>query len=502
MLRFTRENFIYKIFIFISLLFCPIVAIAPLGSWILLVLAAISYFLFYKDISKKTFFKDIPLVILIAFFWIIISTIYIGKNLSLLEKVLHLIFLILSGVVVSNTKIENLHFKKITLIFSMSFIVSILLIIIDTKFNLGLKLWLSKNFDFSNFENLFELKYWIGLNDFREKYFGVIKSYNQTTYSRGVVGLTALTLPLFTLCYFFNLKLLGYIIIIFSISLSLYTFNYTVLFCCIAAIFFGLIFYFKKELFKKYFLYFLGLYFLSSPFILGKLDYKNFSGYESILLQKRDSIFFKYCKHRFWHEEFLYIEKGRILIDCTKNDNQKNENLRSNDLFDNISRIEKIKLFIQSKTYNFASEKIHRLIIWSFVKEKVLERPILGHGFFASRFIVNETKQTVNLTNYELIPLHPHNNILQIWLELGIVGLIIFFILIRTFLKRIYEFSNINNKVSAIAMISFLQIFFIGQISFGIWQSWWISIILINLILYKFAFKCFKLHVSQSNSSD
>ena len=207
MLRFTRENFIYKIFIFISLLFCPIVAIAPLGSWILLVLAAISYFLFYKDISKKTFFKDIPLVILIAFFWIIISTIYIGKNLSLLEKVLHLIFLILSGVIVSNTKIENLHFKKITLIFSMSFIVSILLIIIDTKFNLGLKLWLSKNFDFSNFENLFELKYWIGLNDFREKYFGVIKSYNQTTYSRGVVGLTALTLPLFTLCYFFKLKL-------------------------------------------------------------------------------------------------------------------------------------------------------------------------------------------------------------------------------------------------------------------------------------------------------
>ena len=198
----------------------------------------------------------------------------------------------------------------------------------------------------------------------------------------------------------------------------------------------------------------------------------------------------------------MYIEKGRILIDCTKNDNQKNENLRSNDLFDNISRIEKIKLFIQSKTYNFASEKIHRLIIWSFVKEKVLERPILGHGFFASRFIVNETKQTVNLTNYELIPLHPHNNILQIWLDLGIVGLIIFFILIRTFLKRIYDFSNINNKVSAIAMISFLQIFFIGQISFGIWQSWWISIILINLILYKFAFKCFKLHVSQSNSSD
>ena len=111
-------------------------------------------------------------------------------------------------------------------------------------------------------------------------------------------------------------------------------------------------------------------------------------------------------------------------------------------------------------------------------------------------------KQTENMTNYELIPLHPHNNILQIWLELGIVGLTIFFILIRTFFKRIYEFSHINNKVSAIAMISFLQIFFIGHISYGIWQSWWISIILINLILYKFTFKCFKFHESQSNSSD
>ena len=41
MLQSSKENFIYKTFIVISLLICPIVVIAPLGSWIPLVIAAI-----------------------------------------------------------------------------------------------------------------------------------------------------------------------------------------------------------------------------------------------------------------------------------------------------------------------------------------------------------------------------------------------------------------------------------------------------------------------------
>ena len=44
-------------------------------------------------------------------------------------------------------------------------------------------------------------------------------------------------------------------------------------------------------------------------------------------------------------------------------------------------------------------------------------------------------------------------------------------------------------SVATIAFITFFQVFTIGQISFGFWQSWWLAIILITLILYKYVFK-------------
>ena len=56
MLQTKKENFIYRTFIVISLLICPIVAIAPLGSWIPLAIAAISCCLFNKSIYKKKIF--------------------------------------------------------------------------------------------------------------------------------------------------------------------------------------------------------------------------------------------------------------------------------------------------------------------------------------------------------------------------------------------------------------------------------------------------------------
>ena len=96
--------------------------------------------------------------------------------------------------------------KKIIAVFSISFILSAILIIVDSKINLGLKLWLSKNFDFSNFKSFYELKDWTSFSDFRKNNFNQIISYNNTAYSRGIIGLSLLVLPLFLLCFFYNLK--------------------------------------------------------------------------------------------------------------------------------------------------------------------------------------------------------------------------------------------------------------------------------------------------------
>ena len=86
------------------------------------------------------------------------------------------------------------------------------------------------------------------------------------------------------------------------------------------------------------------------------------------------------------------------------------------------------------------------------------------------------------------IPLHTHNGILQVWLELGFIGVLLFYIFMLKLVNTIYAFSKINFYYSAICFISLIQIFSIGQLSYGFWQSWWIAIMAFNFILYSILF--------------
>ena len=242
MLQTTKDKFIYKTFILISLLICPIVVIAPLGSWLPLAIAAISCSLFDKNIFKKKLILKMPFVIIVAFFWIVISTIFIGKNFFILEKVFYFIALLIFGLIVINANINNSELKKLIAVFSISFILSATLIIIDSKINLGIKLWLSKNFDFSNFKSFYELKDWTSLSDFRKNNLNQIISYNHTAYSRGLIGLTVLALPLSLLCFFFNRKLLAFVVLIINFLLVFLSSNLTVIFSFFAVFFLGIIF--------------------------------------------------------------------------------------------------------------------------------------------------------------------------------------------------------------------------------------------------------------------
>jgi len=66
------------------------------------------------------------------------------------------------------------------------------------------------------------------------------------------------------------------------------------------------------------------------------------------------------------------------------------------------------------------SSASHRLLIWSFVGERIAERPLLGWGMDTSRAIPNGRE--LARPAQEKLPLHPHNAALQLWLELGFPG--------------------------------------------------------------------------------
>ncbi|MCF8479095.1 MAG: O-antigen ligase family protein [Rhodospirillum sp.] len=89
----------------------------------------------------------------------------------------------------------------------------------------------------------------------------------------------------------------------------------------------------------------------------------------------------------------------------------------------------------------------HRFIMWRHVSEWVFEHPILGWGIGSSRSFEHErVVRDFFLGEFgwvqkslQVMPIHPHNASLQIWLDLGVVGLVIvilFLFLSLAFLER------------------------------------------------------------------
>ena len=169
-------------------------------------------------------------------------------------------FLILISVVP-----EVLNFKKIVVYMACSFIFSCLLIIIDLNFELGVKLWLSKNFDFSNMIGFFQFKSWENFSDFRANNLNAIRNYLDGNYDRGITSLIILSFPIILACHLYRFKFLTLITLLNSLILILFLSTFTVKISILIMVVLTTGYYIKFNFFKKYFLFFLALYFFSVP---------------------------------------------------------------------------------------------------------------------------------------------------------------------------------------------------------------------------------------------
>lgn len=123
---------------------------------------------------------------------------------------------------------------------------------------------------------------------------------------------------------------------------------------------------------------------------------------------------------------------------------------------------------------------MHRLAIWRFTSEHVAQRPLMGWGFDASREIPGGDKDIPapirlygELQDAELqaMPLHPHNLMLQIWLELGFVGVLGFVALYLSVIVTAWR----TPLLTAPALGMMAGALVVGAASFGAWQAWWVS---------------------------
>ena len=121
----------------------------------------------------------------------------------------------------------------------------------------------------------------------------------------------------------------------------------------------------------------------------------------------------------------------------------------------------------------------HRTLIWEYTANRIMERPLIGHGFDAARHIgaddprrlYNADRDPVEHMFVNRMPLHPHNGALQIWLELGLPGVLLGLALVGAAAATIGRVADSTSRAMCAATL--FSLLTIACLSFGIWQYWW-----------------------------
>jgi O-antigen ligase len=125
----------------------------------------------------------------------------------------------------------------------------------------------------------------------------------------------------------------------------------------------------------------------------------------------------------------------------------------------------------------------HRLQIWSFVGDRIAEKPLFGWGLDSSRAIPGGNQRIpYGYLGQTMLPLHPHNAPLQLWLELGLPGALLAGVLVagvwlalgKVPWPRLYAAAAGGSLVTALVVA-------LG--SYGAWQEWFISSEFLTLFL-------------------
>jgi O-antigen ligase len=135
---------------------------------------------------------------------------------------------------------------------------------------------------------------------------------------------------------------------------------------------------------------------------------------------------------------------------------------------------------------------LHRMLIWDFTAERIAERPLAGWGMEASRQIPGGRDQPsataldrMRVTDpalrrwfaephVQILPLHPHNGALQLWLELGAIGAAI-----AALLAWFLGVAAARSPCPAAAAGALASGAVTAMLSFGAWQAWWVAAMLL-----------------------
>lgn len=125
-----------------------------------------------------------------------------------------------------------------------------------------------------------------------------------------------------------------------------------------------------------------------------------------------------------------------------------------------------------------------RAYIWDFTLDRILERPFFGWGMDAAPNIPNFGVEPFFRYETKVIPLHPHSAGLQLWLDLGLVGVLLLLPLVLALWRGLAALPP-RRAAYRIALAAMLLV--AASLSFGLWQSRWVGLALLAFLILRLA---------------
>ena len=416
----------------------PIGYFAPLGEWLLISFLAVSTIIIFLNNSYKITFKNFY-IILISIILVLISYFYSINPYRSLEVIIPVTGMIIAIYIILNIPSRYI-INNLDAIIGIPIFLTSLCVFLDIFFNTELR------------SSLALLA-------------GDKPTSDSGNYSRGIIILTMM-MPISVALLINNKRYIFAFIILTLISLVVILgpngSSKVALICSYCT---ALIVYFLGG--KSFFSF--GaislLWILFCPFISIKMIpiIKNINYEVERIYSCKDII----EKAKIENHVYRYIDDSKLVI-IYQNTYETYKILQNNKC---------LRKFSWQDTSSGGSI-IHRLLVWEYVGKTLLQKPFIGHGIGTSRLIGQNIVLNIPYSNQDIkggIPLHPHNNFLQIWLELGLLGTLI----ISLIWIKIIKFGITIRKNSYIlgtgVCTSIVTTFVICNLTFGAFQAWWMA---------------------------
>jgi len=124
---------------------------------------------------------------------------------------------------------------------------------------------------------------------------------------------------------------------------------------------------------------------------------------------------------------------------------------------------------------------LHRVEIWDFTAKRIQERPLLGWGHSQSRFLPVTEADMSDYQRFDGAVTHSHNALLEVWVDLGLPGIVI---LLSLFALVAARTARLPRPLQPFALACLTAATVIACLSYSLWLGIWLESLFLAAFLF------------------